>query len=164
MKALRLLLGALVLTALAVSPVAATPPTTETFSDSYSFELPAGEVCDFAYGESATITGWVTIFYDADGNYVRDTVHVSATIVHVNLDTGYTLTESINQTQTFTERTDTFTVAGTNWLLKDDSGRVVLAHAGYLIIWFELDDYRATPNFGTGFNEVICPALGGNPA
>jgi hypothetical protein len=155
------LAGTLVLTAGA----AATVPTKESFEFSDSRDFPAGTICDFNYHEEVTGSGWDEIFFDEAGNYVRDTLHITIAVTHVNSDTGYVLTEVDTGSQTFVDATQTLKVVGVEWLLKDSTGRVVVAHAGQLIFDESVDDVtKVTPNFGGDFAEELCPALGGNPA
>lgn len=144
---------------------AATAPIMESFEYSLSGDFPAGTICDFNYHEEDTFTGWDEIFFDQAGNYVRDTLHTTVAVTHVNSDTGYVLTEVDHTIQTFVDATQQVKVVGVVWLLKDSTGRVVLAHAGEIIFDFSVDGVtKVTPNFGGDFAEELCPALGGNPA
>ena len=157
--------GALVGTLVLAAGAAATAPETESFDFSFSRDFPAGTICDFTYHEEVTGSGWDEIFFDAAGNYVRDTLHLTLAVTHTNSDTGYTLIEVDTGSQTFVEATQTLRVVGIQWLLKDSTGRVVLAHAGLLLLDVSVDGVtKVTPNFGGDFAEEMCPALGGNPA
>jgi hypothetical protein len=158
--------GALAGTLVLAAGVAATAPIREPIDDSYSIDFPAATICDFNLHEDVTITGWDEVFFDQDGNYVRDTVHITIAVTHTNVDTGYVLTEAgDHQSQTFVEATQTVKVVGVNGLLKDSTGRVVLARAGQLIFDVSIGEVtKVTPNFGTSFAEDVCPLLGGNPA
>lgn len=157
--------GALAGTLVLAAGAAATAPEKEPLEFSFSADSPAGTICDFNYHEEVTFTGWDEIFFDQDGNFVRDTVHFTIAVTHTNSDTGYTLTEVVHQSQTFVEATQQVKVVGTNWMLRDSTGRLVLAHAGQLIFDYNLGEVtKVTPNFGPDFAEEMCPALGGNPA
>jgi hypothetical protein len=142
---------------------AATAPVMEPFEFSYAVDFPAGTLCDFDYHEEVTVTGWNEGFIDQDGDIVRETLHLKVAVTPTNSDTGYTLTEAVTGSQTYA--TQTVRVVGVQWLLKDSTGRVVLAHAGQLIFDFNLEEVtKVTPNFGPDFAEEMCPALGGYPA
>ena len=150
---LALALGALVIGALAPVASAAKPEHfTETFED--EFVEPAGAVCDFEYLQSFTGRDIVTIFED------RVQVHEKITITHANLDTGYTLTEVLSYNLTFYEDSDK--TVGLIWHLRDADGKMQVVQAGQLI--FDENGVTHTPGINPTFEEVICPALGGNPA
>ena len=150
---LALALGALVIGALAPVASAAKPEHfTETFED--AFVLAAGEVCDFEYGQSYTGRDIVTIFDD------RAQVHEMITITHSNLDTGYTLTEVLSYNITFYEELDR--TVGILWHLRDADGKMQVVQAGQ--ITFEGDEVTHTPGINPDFADVVCHALGGNPA
>ena len=150
---LALALGALVIGALAPVASAAKPEHfTETFED--AFVLAAGEVCDFEYGQSYKGRDIVTIFDD------RAQVHEMITITHSNLDTGYTLTEVLSYNLTFYEDSDR--TVGLIWHLRDADGKMQVVQAGQLI--FDENGVTDTPGINPTFEEVVCPALGGNPA
>lgn len=157
--------GALAGTLVLAAGAAATAPETEAFEFSFSRDFPAGTICDFNYHEEATFSGWEEIFFDEAGNFVRVTTHLTVAVTHTNSDTGYTLTEVDTGSQTFVDATQQVKSVGTQWLLKDSTGRVVLAHAGQLIFDYNVGEVtKVTPNFGGDFAEEMCPALGGNPA
>ena len=112
---LALALGALA-TGVLVPVVSAAKPEhfTETFAN--EFVLPAGEVCDFEYGQSYAGRDIVTIFDD------RVQVNEKVTITHSNLDTGYTLTEVLTYNITFYEDSDK--TVGIIWHLRDADGKI----------------------------------------
>ena len=150
---LALALGALVIGALAPVASAAKPEHfTETFED--EFVVPAGETCDFDYLQSFTGRDIVTIFEN------RVQVQEMITITHANLDTGYTLTEVLSYNLTFYEDSDR--TVGLIWHLRDADGKMQVVQAGQLI--FDENGVTHTPGINPTFEEVICPALGGNPA
>ena len=154
----RRLLLALTLSALATGvlvPVAsAAKPEhfVEPFED--GFVSPAGDICDFEYGQSFTGRDIVTIFDD------RVQVNEKVTITHSNLDTGYTLTEVLTYNITFYEDSDK--TVGIIWHLRDADGKIQVVQAGQ--VRFSEDGVTHTPGINPSFRDVVCPALGGNPA
>ena len=149
---LAIALGALVTGALAPVASAAKPEHfTETF-DEDGFVDP--EVCDFVYGQSYTGRDIVTIFDD------RVQVQEKITITHANLDTGYTLTEVLSYNITFYEDSDR--TVGILWHLRDADGKIQVVQAGQ--ITFDEDGVTHTPGINPDFADVVCHALGGNPA
>jgi hypothetical protein len=149
-----LALGALVTGALAPAVSAAKPEHfTETFEDNHVF--PAGEVCDFDYEQSFTGRDIVTIFED------YDQVQEKVLITHTNVDTGYTLTESLNYQLRFYPDSDR--TVGIIWHLRNADGKVQVVQAG-MIAFSEEDGVTHTPGINPSFRDVICDALGGNPA
>ena len=150
---LALALGALVIGALAPVASAAKPEHfTETFGDESFF--PAGDVCDFDYLQSFTGRDIVAIFEN------RVQVHERITITHANLDTGYTLTEVLSYNLTFYEDSDR--TVGLVWHLRDANGKMQVVQAGQLS--FDENGVTHTPGINPSLREVVCPALGGNPA
>ena len=150
---LALAVGALVIGALAPVASAAKPEHfTEPFED--EFVAPAGEVCDFEYFQSFTGRDIVAIFEN------RVQVHEKITITHANLDTGYTLTEVLSYNITFYEDSDR--TVGLVWHLRDADGKMQVVQAGQ--ITFNGDDVTHTPGINPDFADVVCHALGGNPA
>lgn len=159
--------GALAGTLVLAAGAAATAPEKEPFDYSYTQDFPAGTICDFNLHEEVTVTGWDEVFFDQDDNFVRVTGHYTIAVTHLNSDTGYVLTEAgDHQIQTFVDATQQVKVVGLNGLLRDSTGKLVLAAAaGQLIFDYNIGEAtKVTPNFGPDFAEVICPALGGNPA
>ena len=148
-----LVLGTLLIGALAPAASAAKP---EHFTETFEDELlrPAGVVCDFDYLQSYTGRDIVTIFEN------RVQVHEKITITHANLDTGYTLTEVLSYNVTIYEDSDR--TAGLVWHLRDADGKMQVVQAGQLR--FDEDGVTHTPGINPSLSEVICPALGGNPA
>ena len=150
---LALALGVLVLGVLAPVASAARPEHfTETFED--AFVEAAGLVCDFEYGQSYTGRDIVTIFED------RVQVQEMITITHSNLDTGYSLTERLSYNITFYEDSDR--TVGLVWHLRDADGKLQVVQAGQLT--FDENGVTHTPGINPDFADVVCHALGGNPA
>jgi hypothetical protein len=86
-------------------------------------------------------------------------------VVHRNVDTGYTLTETVRTHFVFDAARQTVMLTGQNWRLRDPEGKIVVVHSGNLLFDLEQGELvRVTPNFGPDFAEVLCPALGGSPA
>ncbi|MGN6174248.1 MAG: hypothetical protein ACTHPS_15095 [Streptosporangiaceae bacterium] len=51
------------------------------------------------------------------------------------------------------------------WHLRDTAGKLVLVHAGELVISTDTGAVlKVTPNAGPAAAAVVCPALGGHPA
>jgi hypothetical protein len=136
-----------------IAAAAAPEHFTESFED--SFTVPAGELCDFNYGQAFSGTDDVTIFDD------RVQVHETLTVAHTNLDTNYTLTE--HDRLFFTFRADSEKDVGIFWHLRDPNGKMVVVQAGQLR-FDETGLIKVTPNLNPDFAAVICTALGGNPA
>src|SRR5262245_11952488 len=67
--------------------LAAAASAGQPVTNNVSIDLPAGTVCDFHYSLSGTETGTQAVFSD------RTEFHLVQFVTHVNLDTGYTLTE-----------------------------------------------------------------------
>jgi hypothetical protein len=153
------LLLALTLVALATAflvPVASAAPP-EHFTESFegTFVSPAGDLCDFEYSQTFSGTDDVTIFGD------RVQVQETLTVVHTNVDTGYTLMEDDRLFFTFAEGLEKD--VGVFWHLRDASGTLVVVQAGQLL-FDETGLIKFTPNLNPDFADVICHALGGNPA
>ena len=149
------------LLALAAGTAGATPAThfTTTFSD--TVQVPAGELCDFNYQIAFTVTDIVTI---APNGHV--TVVETQHNTHTNLDSGYSLSE-VDHVTSVAQVSGTFINAGIYWHLRDANGHNVLVRAGE--VRFDADTgevIRFTPNtgFDQTFEQIICTALGGNPA
>jgi hypothetical protein len=109
----------------------------------------------------------VLTFTDANGEETHDLNHSTGSFSHMNLDTGYTLTERLvlNGSEDFVSSTGS--TVGIQWHLKDASGRSVLTVAGRLT--YTLDPFEIltiTPRVDEFFDfpNVICPLLGGEAA
>ena len=156
----RRLLLALTMGALAtwvLAPVAAAGAP-ERFTESFegSNFAPAGELCDFDYSQTFSGTDEVTIFSDG-----RVQVHETLAVAHTNVDSDYTLTENDRSSSRsmLTSEKD----VGVFWHLRDSSGKLVVVQAGQLR-FDETGLIKFTPNLNPDFADVICHALGGNPA
>jgi hypothetical protein len=161
------LIGSVVLTALVLSAPAAladrpTHVLKQTFSGSLSF--PAGTACDFNYQVDFTVVDTGVIFGDPD-NPDRVEIHETEFNTHMNLDTGYTLTEVDQLVFHFDASDATERDVGVVWHLRDPDGRIVVVQAGLELFNTDTGELlRVTPNLNPDAAAVICPALGGHPA
>jgi len=142
------------LTGVLVPVVSAAAP--ERFTEPFDggVDIPAGELCDFDYSQTFVGVDKVTIFPD------RTQVHEKVSITHRNADTGYTLTENDQVTLTFYE--DHEKDRGIFWHLRDANGKMQVVQAGQ--VRFDDNGVTHTPHINPDFADVICHALGGNPA
>jgi hypothetical protein len=145
--------------ALALATVAmADQPTKTTTTQSDTFDVPAGELCDFNYTQSFTLTDTQIVL--SDGTEIH---HLVELVTHENADTGYALTERDQINLTFYPD-GTPRQVGIAWHLRDPSGKLVVEEAGQLIFDDMGNLVKFTPHITPSFAAVICPALGGNPA
>jgi hypothetical protein len=156
----RRLLVSLGLAALAASaiaaPAAAAQPAHDKFAPyTVTVNLPAGTLCDFNFRQVFTEQDSVTAF--SDGHW---RLKAKVTDTNWNLDTGATLTESVNWV--LFGYSDHVRMQGLFWHLRDAHGKVVTVQAGQMI--FGPDGVKFTPNANPSIPGVLCPALGGNPA
>jgi hypothetical protein len=154
--------AAAVLVAMVAGTARADPATHIKYSFSGQHTFRAGTLCDFK--ERETFTSVVNETIAPNG---QDVVHVTLSVTHTNVDTGYALTE-VDQT-TFVMRLgkSTFVIAGIFWHLRDPSGKVVLVKAGEATFdstTGELIKFTPNSSFDQAFEDIICPALGGSPA
>jgi hypothetical protein len=126
----------------------------------FTFEnpQPPGALCDFNYGEVATVSLDAIIF--ADGT---ETDHIAALVVHTNLDTGFSLTE-VDHFTVFTTADGQTKSVGIFWHLRNADGTLVVVQAGQLVISAAGEILKVTPDVNPDNAAVICPALGGQPA
>jgi hypothetical protein len=139
----------------------------ETFT--FDFILPAGNLCDFNYEGKSTQVYIVTASTPATPNGVV-VVHETEYNTHINLDTGYTLTETdevVSQFPTTPFDSATLIQVGLFWHLRDASGNIVLVKAGTVTFdaaTGEVISFTPNSGFDQTFAEIICTALGGSPA
>jgi hypothetical protein len=126
-----------------------------TFPFHHTF--PAGQVCDFALRESATISENAITFPD------RTIEHLKFQITHTNLVTGFKLTE-IDHSTLFTAADGQTKQVGIFWHLRNAQGKIVVVQAGQLVLSATGKVLKVTPGVNPDFAAVICPALGGQPA
>jgi hypothetical protein len=124
--------------------------------------FPAGTLCDFDLDES--FTGTVTFTAAPNGTYVeQDSIYAT----HVNLDTGYTLTEHDAVKTVIPAGSSTGLLAGIFWHLTSSSGRSVLVKAGsgvFDLATGEMLSFTPNSSLGEAGADLLCPALGGSPA
>ena len=126
----------------------------------FTFEnpQPPGALCDFNYGEVATVSLDAIIF--ADGT---ETDHIAALVIHTNLDTGFSLTE-VDHFTVFTAADGQTKIVGIVWHLRNADGTLVVVQSGQLVISPAGEIVKVTPDVNPDSAAVICPALGGQPA
>jgi hypothetical protein len=118
---------------------------------------PPGAFCDFNYGEVATVSLDAIIFAGTE------TDHIAATVIHTNLDTGFSLTE-VDHFTVFTAADGQTKTVGIVWHLRNAAGQLVVVRAGQLVISAAGEILKVTPDVTPDSAAVICPALGGQPA
>jgi hypothetical protein len=123
----------------------------------FDFTRPAGAVRGFAIRNAGTVSDNVVIFPD------RMIDHMVIHVAHTNVDTGFTLTETDHATQ-FTAADGQIKLVGIEWHLRTADGKLVVVHAGQLVVSGSGEVLKFTPNFNPSPAAVICPALGGQPA
>jgi hypothetical protein len=136
--------------------------TTESFS--VQFDNPAGTFCDFNEKEVATIYDNNVIFGDPD-NPDKVITYEEEDITHINLDTGYTLTEVDDIVFVFTAADAQLQQVGLFWHLRNPDGKIVVVQAGLITVDTDTGEVlKVTPNINPDAAAVLCPALGGSPA
>ena len=125
----------------------------------FAFEnpQPPGAFCDFNYGEVATVSLDAIIFAGTE------TDHIAATVIHTNLDTGFSLTE-VDHFTVFTAADGQTKTVGIFWHLRNSDGQLVVVQSGQLVISPTGKIIKVTPAVNPDTAAVICPALGGQPA
>jgi hypothetical protein len=120
----------------------------------------AGEFCDFALDNVGTISDSAYIFPDG-----REIHHLTFEIVHTNLDTGFTLTETDRVVATFTPADGQTKEVGLHISFRTADGKLVVVRAGLVVFDGEGNVLRFTPQFtNADFAVDLCTALGGSPA
>ena len=149
--------------ALALAGVASSAgPTHEKGSFSGENNIPAGELCDFDYHNEFTIYFNDIIFGDPN-NPTKIIEQATVYVTHVNVDTGYTVTEIDHGSSTTYPATDSGKISGLfNWHLRDPNGKIILVGAG-LIRFSNGEIVKVTPGVHDDFG-LICTVLGGEPA
>lgn len=117
---------------------------------------PAGHFCDFTIHNVGTGTDNIVMFPD------RTIDVIDLQITHINVDTGFTLTETDHFTE-FTATNGPTRDVGVFWHLRNADGKIVLVQAGQLVISAG-KVLKFTPNTNPDTAAVICTALGGHPA
>jgi len=125
----------------------------------FDFTIPAGQFCDFTLYGAETFSANAVIFPDKTIDYIDDQV------VHTNLDTGFTLTETDHFVETVTAADGQIKDVGLFWHLRNTDGKLVVVQAGQLVISAATGEVlKVTPAVNPDFAAVICSALGGHPA
>jgi len=123
---------------------------------------PAGTVCNFTLDDTFTVD---VIFTAAPNGGVTQLLTEHTT--HTNLDTGYSLTETDQINQVAQPVSSTAIEVGIFWHLRDASGNNVLVKAGEATVdpaTGQLISFTPNSGFDQTYAQIICPALGGNPA
>lgn len=140
------------------STAAAAPPTHLMFTGDEENPKSAGTLCDFNYTVRFHYTLEITIFSDG-----RERWQWTLPATHINLDTGYRVTETSRYTTVY--YSDHEKSAGLFFNLRDPNGKIVAVRAGQL--YLSDTAVKFTPNSGgsgpSDFAAVVCPALGGHP-
>lgn len=134
----------------------------ETFSG--SFVIPAGERCDFDQGISFTLTFRDVVFGDLD-DPSKLISHVTASVAHTNLETGYTLTEVDNTVQILDFEQGVGATMGIIWKLRTPEGKLVFVQVGRATYTSEDELLTITPHLlPEEVSPIVCGLLGGNAA
>jgi hypothetical protein len=148
-----------------VSKALADQPLHEVITGSGSGSAPAGALCDFAYEFEFETTINRKRFFDENGVLVRRLQTVEEQIVHRNAETGFELVEVVHYTTDLDVASGIVRLSGNSWHLRTTDGKIVLVLSGLeQFVRATGEVIRATPQVGKGFENVICPALGGAPA
>jgi hypothetical protein len=144
---------------LATGSTAAWADGPQHVKSTFTFEnpQPPGAFCDFNYGEVATVSLDAIIYAGTE------TDHIAATVLHTNLDTGFSLTE-VDHFTVFTAADGQTKSVGIFWHLRNADGQLVVVQAGQVVISPAGEIVKVTPDLNPDSAAVICPALGGQPA
>ena len=134
------------------------------------FDVPAGELCDFHLyvgGDGGQKGGR---FFDADGTKVAAIWELTENNTFQNLDTGYTLHETINYSLHIDFVNDITKMSGLAYQTRDAEGKLVILSAGLSVHTYDPETdslvFSGTPNMILlpDWALTICTALGGAPA
>jgi hypothetical protein len=121
-------------------------------------DYPAGTICDFAYHEEFINEDVITVFFDDDGNPVRVEEQAELWVLHRNLDTGLTLTETVHYALYYDLVAGEVRLTGNWWHLRDAENRIVFIGSGMFVrVLFTGELVRATPKVAPDFAETMCP-------
>jgi hypothetical protein len=135
-----------------------------TSSLSGQFDVPAGTFCDFNLREVFAIYDNSVIFGDPD-DPDKVITYEEQDVTHINLDTGYTLTEVDHIVFVFTAADAHLEQFALFWHLRNSDGKIVVVQAGIITLNTDTGEViRFTPNINPDSAAVLCPALGGSPA
>jgi hypothetical protein len=141
-----------------VPGVAAVGPTRATYTQSNSYDIAAGFACDFPLRYSFNYTYREVIFV----NPSRAVLYLRLSAVYVNLDTGSTLFDREQVTQTFDAHGMRY--AGLVGQLRDARGRLVGVSSGQFIATWPFNLVKVTPHMTPDWYVRVCTALGGHSA
>lgn len=162
----RIVLSAAILALAPLAALAVPPQHLSAEGGPGEYTAPAGELCDFTYGQTVWYSIRGTRFFNQDGVRIRAIWHEDIVVEHRNLDTGQVLVERYHDSyeNDFVAGTQTWT--GNFWHLRDQDGRLVLVGSGRYVLDIETGELLdETPNATVGdFADTICTALGGAPA
>jgi hypothetical protein len=135
-----------------------------TSSLSGQFDVPAGTFCDFNLREVFAIYDNSVIFGDPD-DPDKVITYEEQDVTHINLDTGYTLTEVDHIVFVFTAADAHLEQFALFWHLRNSDGKIVVVQAGIITLNTDTGEViRFTPGINPDSAAVLCPALGGSPA
>ncbi|SRR6266511_1931794 len=169
MRRLTALVGLLALVALGggaltASPARAVPPERDRFTFNDTFEIPAGEICDFDLRFTFDFRITEVRYFDQEGNLLRVVDHINGSDTDTNLNTGATLTNDDHFITTFDAQTETIAYRGLNLHIRTPDGKLIAVLAGRMTFDATTGDLLSvTPHMGGGL-PVTCRLLGGNPA
>lgn len=160
-----ILIAATVSFGVAATAAFSAEPVHDTLTFSSSDSAPAGTICNFDYELDFEATINRKRFFDENGVLVRRLQTTEERLIHRNADTGFELVEVVHYTTDLDLATGLVRLTGNSWHLRTTDGEVVLVLSGLEIFERATGEViRATPKVGLGFENVICPALGGAPA
>jgi len=158
------LLATLVCSLVLVPAARADDPIHTKTSFDFDFTHPAGTFCDFELHDLAHIIDNTIIFGDPNEPN-RVITQETAYVTHINVDTGYTLTEVDHLVFQFDAADARLKVVGLNWHLRTPDGKLVVVQAGQAVFDTNTGELlKITPALNPDGAAVICPALGGHPA
>jgi hypothetical protein len=139
------------------APAQAMAPERTRVDDSFTF---TNHFCSFPIRVATRITGTDTLFFDADGNVLRDELHLFVYAVWRNAGSGKTVIEA-DHVHNVIYADESFAIMGLNFHLSLPHGRTVLIDAGKLVVGpdgdltFEAGNHQVTD----GAVTALCSAL-----
>jgi hypothetical protein len=139
------------------APALAMAPEIKPVDDSFSF---TSDICPFPIDATTRITGTETLFFDDQGNVLRDVLHLFAYAVWTNPRSGKSVIESDHLTGVILPDVG-FAQIGLNFHLRLPNGQTVLIDAGKLVldeegnILFQAGKHQ----FVDGDVAAVCAAL-----
>jgi hypothetical protein len=148
----------------ATAAIMAEPPAhTKKIVEDSVWDAPAGGICDFHLHVEGRLEINYTEFSNGGWQW-----HGRYTATLTNVDTGFALEEADRWNQNFDPQSERYKWTGINWHIRTPDGGMVVVAAGE-VLWDTAtgEIVKITPNtseFAMDFADVICSALGGNPA